>query len=221
VTFEHLAQRPAAIRPESGGGDESALSQFLDVQETDGIPRALDEPRFFIALPNDAVDVVPLDATELLGEWERGLDPAQSLHEAATWWLLEDPVDWTVGDHFVAPSWTAVAIVRQVARAVRLLAMLAASDSTLAMPDERTPRPVSSLVDRGSGQLTAGALPLLYGLAVGWTAWSAESYHARSAMRRLAERTARDITPVTPGRDGSYTARAVGAARFLARGRRR
>jgi hypothetical protein len=159
--------------------------------------RSLDEPRFFIALPEDVYDFVPRDATKLLNEWERGLDPAQDLRNAASWWLVEARADWVVRDHMVAPGWPAVMIVREAGRDVRLLATLEASDAQLYLPGweerfhEPKPRPVSSLVDRETG-LSSRALPLLYGLAVLWAAWSGQSYYAREAMRQLVARTASD-----------------------------
>jgi hypothetical protein len=167
------------------------------VLASDQQQRPLDEPMFFIALPDDVYEFVPRDATKLLNEWERGLDPEQDLRDAATWWLVEARADWVVRDHVVAPGWPAVMIVREVARDVQFLATLEASDAQLYLPGweerfhEPKPRPVSSLVDRESG-LSARALPLLYGLAVLWTAWSGQSYRAREVMRQLVARTASD-----------------------------
>jgi hypothetical protein len=159
--------------------------------------RPLDQTWFFIALPDDVFDFVPRDATTLLNEWERGLDPEQDLRDAATWWLVQARADWVVRDHVVAPGWPAVMIVRDIARDPQFLATLEASDAQLYLPGweerflEPKPRPVSSLVDRKSG-LSARALPLLYGLAVMWTAWSGQSFHGREAMRQLVARTAPD-----------------------------
>jgi hypothetical protein len=148
-----------------------------------------DEPCFFIALPEPLFDVVPLNASNLLAEWERELDPLKDLLEFAEFMFTDDRSDWFVREHFVVPSWTTVDLMRTVANHPETITIFSAARDVQVHSSEPPHDPrsdsVAALVDHD--HLRGAALPLLYGLAIVTTSMSEVSYHARNTRRALSE----------------------------------
>jgi hypothetical protein len=148
-----------------------------------------DEPCFFIALPDTLFGVVPLNASKLLAEWERELDPLKDLLGFAEFMFTDDRSDWFVREHFVVPSWTSVELMRAAAHHPEAVSIFSAARDVRIHFSEPPHDPgsdsVAALVDHD--HLRGAALPLLYGLAIVTTSMSDVSYHARNTRRALSE----------------------------------
>ena len=109
------AGRPASDSRQGWGRLDSPL-----VEPEDAIGPG---PFIYIALPagetrfgrgsGELPDLIPVNATSLLREWEAQLDPVIALHAPQ---MLKVVPDWIVGDTFVEPTTLTMFVIRRSAR---------------------------------------------------------------------------------------------------------
>jgi len=76
-------------------------------------------PFFYLVLPVNEVDSIPVNATKLLREWEAFLDPLEAISEIASWAVRDSllgPPEFTETDRFVEVTSSSAYLLREAAR---------------------------------------------------------------------------------------------------------
>jgi hypothetical protein len=128
-------------------------------------------PFIYIALPagetrfgrgsGQLPDLIPVNATRLLHEWEAQLDPIIALRARR---MLRVVPDWVIGDTFVEPTTMTMFLVREAAAATEVQEAYASSGGRLTVPGENRSKGISDFVSDAG--LDNTALPIFLGLAV-------------------------------------------------------
>jgi hypothetical protein len=149
-----------------------------------------DGPFIYIALPagvtrigvasGELPDLIPINATKLLREWEVLLDPIAAMPAAE---LLREVPNWVIGEVFVEPTSTTIHLVREAAETDEVYEAFANSGGRLYAVGEEDGRGISDLIS--SGRVDNAGLPVLLGLAVVAAFLHPLGFHSRQARRGL------------------------------------
>jgi hypothetical protein len=147
-------------------------------------------PYLLIALPEALVDVLPVNATRLLEEWEATLDPTRALVETAQ--FLSAPMEWTLSDRFVEPGVLALERVRAAGRDEDVITRFGNSPVRLLLKPDLSEAPgtaVSRMIERNAERhdLLEIAMPMLLGLAVLAAVIEGYGYHGRQLFSATVE----------------------------------
>ena len=147
-------------------------------------------PFIYIALPagvtrigvgsGERPDLIPVNATRLLREWEILLDPITAMRARRR---LKVIPDWVVGDIFVEPTWSTMDLVARAARTEEVYEAFANSGGRLSTPTEAQSKGISDFAL--DGRLQNAALPILLGLGVVAAFFTPIGFHSREARKGL------------------------------------
>jgi hypothetical protein len=148
-----------------------------------------DGPFIYIALPAGEArvgaalgalpDLIPINATNVLREWEMLLDPIAALRTLARDMFGEQ--DWVLGDVFVEPTSRTIYLMAEAAGTDEVYEPFAASAGLLLGPGPGQSEVIQNLA--GEGRVHNPGLPILLGLAVTAAFLNPIGFHSREARK--------------------------------------